>query len=186
MEESTKHTDLLRDKTIAILTEDGFEEIELTSPKDALQLAGATVHIISPQESVVRSKTGDEWNEEFQVDVTLAQAAAADYTALVIPGGVINPDKLRVNEKALRFVKDFADAGKPIASICHGPQVLIDADLVKNRKLTSTKAISKDLINAGSQWEDSEVVVDKGLITSRSPDDLPAFNKRMIEIFSKA
>ncbi len=186
MQESAKHLDLLRDKTIAILTEDGFEEIELTSPKDAMELAGATVHIVSPQQKEVRSKSGDEWNEKFPVDKSLDLARADQYDALLIPGGVINPDKLRTNEKALRFVRDFADAGKPIAAICHGPQVLIDADLVKHRKMTSVKAISKDLINAGSQWEDSEVVVDKGLITSRSPDDLPAFNKRIIEVFARA
>lgn len=185
MEEEAKFTDQLRGRNIAILTEDGFEEIELTSPKDALMLAGANVHIVSPKSDVVRSKTGDEWNTEFAVDKNLDDVSADEYAALLIPGGVINPDKLRTNEKALAFVKAFHNAGKPIAAICHGPQVLIDADVVKGRKMTSVAAIKNDLINAGAAWEDSEVVIDNGLVTSRSPQDLEAFNRRIVEIFAK-
>lgn len=186
MEESMKTTHLLAGRNIAILTEKGFEEIELTSPRDALTMAGAHVHVVSPQETTVRSKTGDEWNDEFPVDRHLDEASADDYDALLIPGGVINPDKLRTNKKALEFIRAFAEAGKPIASICHGPQVLIDAGLVRDRKMTSVAAIRQDLINAGANWQDAEVIVDRGLITSRTPTDLPAFNKRMIEVFSNA
>lgn len=186
MEEEIKQIDVLRDRKIAILTEDGFEEIELTSPKDALSLAGAQVDIISPKKETVRSKIGDQWNTEFEVDKLLSEALAEDYSALLIPGGVIHPDKLRTNKEALDFIRAFHQAGKPIASICHGPQVLIDAGLVANRKITSVQAIRQDLINAGAHWTDSEVVVDKGLITSRTPEDLPVFNKRIIEVFAMA
>lgn len=184
MEEEIKQIDVLRGKRIAILTEDGFEEIELTSPQDALLLAGADVEIISTGKEKVRSKVGDEWNAEFEVDKNLDEASADNYTALLIPGGVINPDKLRTNSKALEFIRAFENSGKPIAAICHGPQVLIDAGILRDRKLTSVHAIKQDLINAGANWIDSEVVVDKGLITSRTPDDLPSFNKRIIEVFA--
>lgn len=177
--------DELRERTIAILTEDGFEEIELTSPRDALELAGATVHIVSPKRDTVRSKSGDEWKEDFPVDVPLENASSMDYDALLIPGGVINPDRLRTNKDALKFVREFFEAGKPVAAICHGPQVLIDAEVVEGRSLTSVQAIKKDLINAGANWEDSEVVVDQGLVTSRVPDDLPAFNRKIVEEFAE-
>ncbi|SEL15814.1 type 1 glutamine amidotransferase domain-containing protein [Parapedobacter koreensis] len=175
----------LKDRKVAILTADGFEEVELTSPRDALQLEGATTHIVSPKKDVVRAKKGNDWSLDFDVDVPLDQANADDYDALLIPGGVINPDKLRVNEKALDFVKAFFDAGKPVAAICHGPQVLIDAEVVEGRRMTSVKNISKDLINAGALWEDSAVVVDQGLVTSRTPDDLPDFNEKVIEEFAE-
>ncbi len=175
----------LRDRKIAILTTDGFEEIELTSPRDAMQMAGATTYIVSPKAGVVKSKTGNDWSLEFDVDKTLDEVSADEYDALLIPGGVINPDKLRVNQQALDFVRAFFDAGKPVAAICHGPQVLIDAEVVKGRALTSVNAIRKDLINAGAQWEDSEVVVDQGLVTSRTPKDLPAFNDKIIEEFAE-
>lgn len=174
----------LKNRNIAILTEDGFEEIELSSPRKALDEAGATTHIVSPHKDKVRAKEGDEWTKDYIVDKTLEETSAEDYDALMIPGGVINPDKLRVNEKALAFVKAFFAAGKPVAAICHGPQVLIDAEVVKGRSLTSVKAIRKDLINAGANWEDEEVVADQGLITSRTPKDLPAFNKKIVEAFS--
>ena len=176
----------LEGKRIAILTEDGFEKVELTSPKEALEAAGAKVDIISPQSQKVRSKTGDEWGESLNVDITLSNADPNEYHGLVIPGGVINPDKLRVNEAALNFIKSFSNAGKHIASICHGPQVLIDSELVAGKKMTSVAAIKKDLINAQAQWEDTEVVTDGGLTTSRTPDDLPAFNQRIIEQFGNA
>lgn len=172
-------------RRIAILTEDGFEQIELTSPKEALEDAGAQVDIISPQEEKVRSKKGDDWDEDFKVDFPLASANVDDYDGLLIPGGVINPDKLRVNQDALSFVKAFFSAGKPVAAICHGPQVLIDAEVVEGRKITSVGAIKKDLINAKALWEDSAVVTDQGLVTSRTPDDLPAFNKKIVEEFAE-
>lgn len=175
----------LTDRKVAILTADGFEEIELTSPRDALQLAGATTHIVSPNKDVVRAKKGNEWSLDFDVDVSLEHANPNDYAALLIPGGVINPDKLRVNEKALHFVSAFFEAGKPVAAICHGPQLLIDAEVVKGRKMTSVKNIRRDLINAGALWEDSAVVVDQGLVTSRTPDDLPDFNEKVIEEFAE-
>lgn len=174
----------LENLSVAILTEDGFEEIELTSPKEALEQEGAIVHIISPQEGTVRAKQGDEWSEEYTVDRNLDSADAADYHALLLPGGVINPDKLRTNDKALEFVRDFFDQGKPVAAICHGPQVLIDAEVVEGKELTSVAAIRKDLQNAGALWEDKEVVEDDGLITSRTPKDLPAFNEKIVEVFA--
>lgn len=175
----------LEGRRIAILTEDGFEKIELTSPKDALEQAGAQVDIVSPKNEKVRSKEGDDWDDDFRVDIPLVSANVEDYDGLLIPGGVINPDKLRVNERALKFVRGFFSAGKPVAAICHGPQVLIDAEVVEGRKITSVGAIKKDLINAKALWEDSEVVTDQGLVTSRTPDDLPAFNEKIIEEFAE-
>lgn len=172
-------------KRIAILTEDGFEQIELTSPKKALEDAGAQVDIVSPKAATVRSKIGDDWDVEFRVDISLSEANESIYDGLLIPGGVINPDKLRINEQALSFVRKFFRAGKPVAAICHGPQVLIDAEVVAGRKLTSVGAIKKDLINAKALWEDSEVVTDQGLVTSRTPDDLPAFNKKIVEEYAE-
>lgn len=175
----------LEGKRIAILTEDGFEQIELTSPKEALEEAGAQVDIISPKENTVRSKKGDDWDQDYPVDINLSEAQVTNYDGLLIPGGVINPDKLRVNDKALSFVREFFSAGKPVAAICHGPQVLIDAEVVEGRKITSVAAIKKDLINAQALWEDSEVVTDQGLVTSRTPDDLPAFNRKIVEEFAE-
>lgn len=177
--------DELRDRKVAVLTADGFEEIELTSPRDAIQMAGGKTHIVSPNKDVVRAKKGNEWSLDFDVDITLGEANPDDYDALLIPGGVINPDKLRVIDEALTFVKAFFDAGKPVAAICHGPQVLIDADVVAGRKMTSVNNIRRDLINAGARWEDSAVVVDQGLVTSRTPNDLPDFNGKVIEEFSE-
>ncbi|PRD48370.1 type 1 glutamine amidotransferase domain-containing protein [Sphingobacterium haloxyli] len=175
----------LNGKRIAILTEDGFEQVELTSPKDALKNEGAQVDIVSPREKVVRSKKGDDWADEYSVDMPLNQARVDDYDGLLIPGGVINPDKLRTNKRALSFVRDFFQAGKPVAAICHGPQVLIDAEVVEGRKLTSVAAIKRDLINAKAHWEDSQVVTDQGLVTSRTPDDLPAFNQKIVEEYAE-
>ncbi len=175
----------LKERKIAILTEDGFEEVELTSPKKALEEAGAEVHIVSPKSNAVRAKEGDEWKGTYKVDVELKNASADGYDGLLLPGGVVNPDKLRTNEEALNFVKAFFKAGKPVAAICHGPQVLIDAEVVEGRKMTSFAAIKKDLINAGALWEDSEVVTDQGLVTSRSPDDLPAFNAKIVEEYAE-
>jgi protease I len=175
----------LTGKTIAILTEDGFEEIELTSPKEALEKAGAKTEIVSPKEGTVRAKEGDEWKGEYNVDVELRYASPNNYEGLLIPGGVINPDKLRTNRDVLAFIRAFFDNGQPVAAICHGPQVLINAEVVEGRKMTSVEAIKVDLINAGAYWEDSEVVVDQGLVTSRTPKDLPAFNAKIVEEFAE-
>ncbi len=175
----------LHGRRIAALTADGFEQIELISPKEALEKEGAQVDIVSPETATVRSKVGDDWKEEYTVDVPLNDAKADDYDGLLIPGGVINPDKLRTNKQALSFVQAFFKAGKPVAAICHGPQVLIDAEVVEGRKLTSVAAIKKDLINAKALWEDTEVVTDQGLVTSRTPKDLPAFNKKIVEEYAE-
>ncbi|WP_312089346.1 type 1 glutamine amidotransferase domain-containing protein [Chryseobacterium sp.] len=168
-------------KKIAILATHGFEESELKSPKEHLENQGWTAHIVSPESGSIKAWAEKDWGKEYPVDKTLNEASAADYDALVLPGGVINPDQLRTNEDALSFVKDFFNQHKPVAAICHGPQVLINAGAVKGRNLTSVKAISQDLKNAGADWEDSEVVVDNGLVTSRTPEDLPAFNAKLVE-----
>ena len=169
------------EKRIAILATNGFEEVELSSPKEYLEHQGWTADIVSPESGSIKSWASTDWGKEYKVDKELKDANANDYDALVLPGGVINPDKLRTNEDALYFIREFFKEGKPVASICHGPQILISADLVKGRKLTSYHSIKVDLINAGAEWHDKEVVVDKGLVTSRNPDDLPAFNKKMVE-----
>lgn len=176
----------LKGKKVAILTEDGFEEIELTSPLEALKDAGAEVLIVSPKSDKVKAKSGDDWTKEYDVDLQLNDAKSAEFDALVIPGGVINPDKLRTNKEAIQFVQVFFDEGKPVAAICHGPQVLINAEAVRNKKMTSVEAIEIDLKNAGAQWQDSEVIVDGKLITSRTPKDLPAFNKTIIEVIANS
>ena len=177
--------EMLNNRKIAILTENGFEESELLSPKQALEEAGATVHIISPQKDKVRAMKEHQWSIECQVDKNISEVHADDYDGLLLPGGVFNPDKLRTNADALSFVKDFFSAGKPVAAICHGPQTLISAGVVKGRKMTSYPSIKQDMINAGVNWVDEEVVVDQGLVTSRSPKDLPAFNRKMIEEFAE-
>lgn len=171
----------LSGKTIAIVTENGFEEVELTSPKEAMEKEGATVHIVSPQKEKVTSWDSKDWGKDFPVDKALDEANADDYDAVMIPGGVINPDQLRRSDKAISFIKHFFEQGKPVASICHGPQVLIETGLLKDRNVTSFFSIKTDLINAGARWSDKECVVDQGLVTSRNPDDLPAFNKKLIE-----
>ncbi len=168
-------------KKIAILTEHGFEESELTSPKKVLEEAGATVHIISPRKGKVRGWKDDNWSIDLKVDQELQNADADDYDALVIPGGVINPDLMRRDRDCVDFAKSFLQAGKPVAAICHGPQLLIETGMLEGRKMTSFHSISTDLKNAGVHWEDKEVVVDNGLITSRSPKDLDAFNRKLVE-----
>lgn len=175
----------LNGKKIAILVTDGFEQIELTDPKKALDDAGATTHVVSPKEGDVRGWKTDDWGDRFPVDVALGSASADDYDGLLLPGGVFNPDSLRTDEKATSFVHSFFAAGKPVAAICHGPWTLINAGVVENRKLTSYHSIRKDLENAGARWVDQEVVVDQGLVTSRNPDDLPAFNAKMVEEFGE-
>ncbi len=171
----------LQGKKVAILTETGFEEVELTSPKRALEEAGAEVQIVSPQKETVKAWDHDHWSIELKVDKHIDDAQVNDYDALVLPGGVLNPDKLRMNENAVRFAKDFIESGKPVAAICHGPQTLIETGLLQGRMLTSYPSVKTDLENAGAEWVDRAVVVDNGLVTSRSPKDLPAFNKKMIE-----
>jgi len=171
----------LSGKKVAILTENGFEEVELTSPKKALEEAGATVHFVSPQKDKVKGWDHDHWSIELPVDVVVEKANSDDYDALVIPGGVINPDKMRVNKDCVEFAQQFLEAGKPVAAICHGPQLLIETGLLEGRDLTSYPSIQTDLKNAGANWHDKEVIVDNGLVTSRSPKDLEAFNKKMIE-----
>ncbi|SHG95291.1 protease I [Flavobacterium micromati] len=169
------------EKRIAILATNGFEEVELSSPKEYLEKEGWKVEIVSPESGSIKSWASTDWGKDYKVDRELKNANASDYDALVLPGGVINPDKLRTNEDALSFIKEFFKAGKPVASICHGPQILISAELVKGRKMTSYPSIKVDLVNAGAEWHDQEVVVDKGLVTSRDPNDLPAFNRKMVE-----
>lgn len=168
---------------VAILTADGFELSELVKPRQALIDAGAQSFIISPKKLKVRGWSNGNWAPEFNVDVHLFVAKADEYDALLLPGGVMNPDNLRAIPQAIEFVKAFAQAGKPIAAICHGPWTLINAELVKGRTMTSWPSIKLDLINAGANWVDKDVVVDGTLVTSRKPDDIPAFNKEMIKLF---
>jgi protease I len=173
----------LTGKKIAILTETGFEEVELTEPKKALEAAGATVHIVSPQQKVQAFKGHKEWTVELNVDVNVKDAKEEDYDGLMIPGGVINPDLMRANEDCVNFARSFFEAGKPVAAICHGPQLLIEAGVLKGKTMTSYQSVKTDMINAGANWVDKEVVVDNGFVTSRSPKDLPAFNKKIVEEF---
>lgn len=168
-------------KRIAILATNGFEESELKSPKEYLEQQGWTADIVSLEAGSIKSWKDGNWGAEFKVDQTLDQVSSKEYNALVLPGGVINPDQLRREEKAVSFVKDFFNENKPVAAICHGPQILVDADVLEGRTITSFFSVKNDMINAGAVWKDEEVVVDNGLVTSRTPDDLPAFNKKMVE-----
>ena len=171
----------LKGKRVAILATDGFEQVELTEPKKALEQAGAITEVISPKSGEIRGWKSKDWGDSVKVDKTLTNANPSDYDALVLPGGVANPDNLRMDEKAVRFVKDFAQSGKPVAAICHGPWTLVEAGVVKGHTLTSWPSLKTDLKNAGANWVDKEVVMDGNFITSRKPDDLPAFNKKVIE-----
>lgn len=175
----------LQNLKVAMLVTDGFEQSEMTEPKKALEKEGAQVDIVSLKSGKIKGWKHTQWGDEFPVDVTLDKAASADYAALVLPGGVMNPDKLRLEEKAVQFIKDFIDTNKPIAAICHGPWTLINANGVKGKTMTSWKSIKLDLENAGAKWVDKEVVRDGKLITSRKPDDIPAFNDEMIKLFSQ-
>jgi protease I len=170
---------------VAALVDNGFEQSELLEPKKALEAAGARVDIVSPQNGKVKGWQHTDWGQEVAVDVALDSASADQYDALLLPGGVMNPDKLRANAKAVQFVKQFVDSGRPIAAICHGPWTLIEAGAVKGRKLTSWPSLQTDLKNAGAKWVDQEVVTDNGLVTSRKPADIPAFNRKMIEEFGE-
>lgn len=171
----------LAGKQIAILATDGFEEEELTEPKKALRNAGAVTHIVSPKKDSIKAWNHGEWSDEYEVDIQLKSANADNYDGLLLPGGVINPDKLRTEKKAIEFVARCMHQGKPIAAICHGPQLLIETKEIDGKTMTSYPSIKTDLMNAGAKWVDKEVVVDHGLTTSRHPDDMPAFIDKMIE-----
>ena len=168
-------------KRVAIITANGFEEVELTSPKKAMEDAGIKVDILSIEQGKVKAWDHDHWSIELPVDVNLADANPFDYDALMIPGGVINPDKMRTQKEYVNFAKDFMESGKPVAAICHGPQLLIETGLLHGRKMTSYPSIKTDIQNAGAEWFDKEVVVDNRLVTSRSPKDLDSFNKKLLE-----
>jgi protease I len=175
----------LTGKRIAILATDGFEEVELTKPRQALLDAGAEAHVVSPESGSIKAWDQDDWGQTVSVDKALADASPGDYHGLLLPGGVMNPDNLRANSDAVAFVQAFFRAGKPVASICHGPWMLIEAGAAEGRRLTSYHSIKTDLVNAGAEWVDEEVVTDQGLVTSRNPDDLPAFIDKMIEEFDE-
>lgn len=178
-------SDELKGKRIAILATDGFEQSELLEPRKALIEAGAKAEVISLKAGKIQGMKHHEKGESVSVDLTLDEAKSGDYNALVLPGGVANPDALRVDEKAVAFVRDFVTAAKPIAAICHGPWTLIEAGAVKGRRMTSWPSLKTDLKNAGADWADEEVITDNGLVTSRNPDDLPAFCRKMIEEFAE-
>lgn len=171
----------LERKTVAILATNGFEESELKEPKKALEDAGADVHIVSLESGEIKGWQNGNWSNTYKVDKTLDEVSQANYNALMLPGGVINPDLLRRNDKAVSFVKSFFENKKPVAAICHAPWLLAEADVLEGRQVTSFNSIKKDIINAGANWVDQEVVVDEGLVTSRSPEDLPAFNAKLVE-----
>ncbi len=168
-------------KRVALLVADGFEQVELTEPRHALEEAGATARIVSPAGDKVKGWQHTDWGDVFDVDVPLDAASESDFDALVLPGGVMNPDALRQNPKAVAFVRDFFDHHKPVAAICHSGWTLVEAGVLQGRRVTSYPSIQTDLKNAGAVWVDEEVVVDNGLVTSRNPDDLPAFNAKLIE-----
>lgn len=175
----------LNGKKIAILATDGFEQVELIEPRNAIREAGGVPEVVSPKEGSIRGWNSTDWGEEVSVDRSVNGANADDYAGLLLPGGVMNPDLLRLEEKALAFVRSFFEAGKPVAAICHAPWTLIEAGVVEGRRMTSWPSLKTDLTNAGAQWVDEEVVVDQGLVTSRKPDDLPAFNRKMVEEFAE-
>jgi protease I len=171
---------------VAILITDGFEQVEMTEPRKALDQSGAQTSVVSPKPGKVRGWSHTDWGDEFPVDLALDQARPNDFDALLLPGGVMNPDRLRMQPKAVAFAKAFFDAGKPIAVICHGPWTLVEADVVRGRRITSWPSLQTDLRNAGANWVDQEVVVDGALVSSRKPDDIPAFNREMLHLFATA
>jgi protease I len=176
---------ILKNIKVAILLCNGFEEDEMTKPHAALKKAGATVHLITPKGNTVRAWKNGKWTKKYPIDLKLNKAKPGDYDALMLPGGVINPDTLRTDVSAVKFVNDFFKINKPIAAICHGPLTLVETKKLKNRKVTSYHSIKTDLMNAGAHWKNKEVVIDGNLITSRSPKDIPAFNKALIKMCSK-
>jgi protease I len=176
----------LKGLKVAILVTDGFEQVELVEPRRALDQAGAETRIVSPKDEQVRGWNYTDWGGEFPVEVRLDDARPQDFDALLLPGGVINPDKLRIEPNAVEFVKAFFDAGKPVAAICHGPWTVIEAGAARGRRIAAWPSLKTDLRNAGAEWVDQEVVVDKKLVSSRKPDDIPAFNREMIKLFGAA
>ena len=179
-------SEVLNGLKVAILVTDGFEQVEMTEPRKALNEAGAQTQLVSPKDGEVKAWSFTEWGDTFSVDVPLDNARPENFDALLLPGGVINPDTLRMMPNAVAFAKAFFDAGKPVASICHGPWTIIEAGAARGRRLTSWPSLKTDLENAGAEWVDQEVVVDHGLVTSRKPDDLPAFNPQVIKLFASA
>lgn len=175
----------LQNKKVAILATNGFEESELFEPKKALEEAGAQTTIVSLDSEDIKAWAKKDWGKAIAVDLIVSKANAADFDALVLPGGVMNPDSLRIDENAIAFIRNFVQTGKPIAAICHGPWTLIDAGAVEGIEMTSWPSLKTDLRNAGAKWVDREVVVDSGIVTSRKPEDLPAFTKKMIEEFAE-
>jgi len=171
----------LQGRKVAILATNGFEQAELLEPRKALEEQGATTQVISPQKGSIKGWNEKNWGQDVPVDVLLESARADDYDALLLPGGVMNPDHLRMNPQAVDFVRQFFSAGKPVAAICHGPWMLVEAGVVRGRTLTSWPSLQTDIRNAGGKWVDQEVVIDHGLVTSRKPADIPAFNKKMVE-----
>jgi PfpI family intracellular protease len=184
--EFTMQQDSLKGLKVAILATDGFEQSELTEPRKALEAAGAATEIVSPKNGSLRAWNHKDWGLEVEVDQDLSEADPKDYDALVLPGGVMNPDALRMNPGAVSFVKSFFTDGKPVAAICHGPWTVIESGAAKGHRMTSWPSLKTDIINAGGNWVDEEVVVDGKLVTSRKPDDLPAFNREAIKLFAQA
>lgn len=178
-------SETLNGLTVAILVTDGFEQVEMTEPRQALDQAGAETQLVSPKDDRVKAWRMTDWGDEFPVDVPLGQARPEDFDAILLPGGVLNPDMLRMDENAVTFAQAFLDAGKPVASICHGPWTLIETGKLHGRRLASWPSLQTDIENAGAQWVDQEAVVDGNLVTSRKPDDIPAFNREMIALFSQ-
>lgn len=178
-------TDKLNNKKIAFLATDGFEQVELTKPWEAVEAAGGTPHLVSLNEGKIQGVHHDEKGDTFKVDKTVCEVTADEYDGLVLPGGVFSPDELRANEKAVDFVRDFFTQHKPVAAVCHGPWLLAEADVLEGRQVTSWRSIKTDLTNAGATWVDEACVCDQGLVTSRSPDDLTAFCEKAIEEFAE-
>ncbi len=175
----------LQGKKIAILATDGFEQAELLEPRKALDQAGAQTQVVSPKDCKIKGWDMKDWGKEVQVDISLKSARPEEFDALLLPGGVMNPDHLRMDPQAVEFVKHFTDEGKPVAAICHGPWTLIEAGAVRGKTMTSWPSLKTDLSNAGAKWVDKEVVSDGELVTSRKPDDIPAFNREMIRLFGE-
>jgi protease I len=175
----------LQGRRVAIVATDGVEQVELTEPKKALDAAGAQTVVIAPKGRTIKAWQHDHWGDEIPVDRPLDTARADDFDALMLPGGVINADTLRMDERAVEFVRHFFEAGKPVAAICHAPWMLVEADVARGRTVTSWPSLRTDLRNAGADWVDREVVTDEGLVTSRKPADIPAFNRKMLEEFAE-
>lgn len=170
---------------VAVIATDGFEQVELTEPVEALQQANATVHIIAPEPGRIRGWNFTDWGEEIPVDRTVDEASPAEYDALLIPGGVMGPDQLRMNQDVIDFTRKFFTEGKPVFAICHGAQLLVECDVLEGRRMTSYPSVKSDMRNAGAHWVDEEVVVDRGLITSRSPKDMSAFIRQILETLAQ-